>query len=251
MEARRFAEEKSEEESEEHIANDAMSFLLQFFGYPASKMDPTVLQHAVDLFYAPEMTAWRLNPGALSTLQALHARRYNLAIVANYNCDRVFQRIIDYLDLRPYLDICLCSASVEYRKPDEKIFNIVLERWDALPYEVVIVGDSLQHDVQGGIELGALTVHKTGLTTPQVQHDNSQIADSRFGPMHQSRICTSSRVLFKPGPRPETLPNLIPNLHFSAMECRLGGTRQMIYALHRLLSPFDPLIWLHKLLLFI
>jgi putative hydrolase of the HAD superfamily len=176
VEARRFAQEKSEQEQEEHIADDAMSFLLQFFGYPASKLDPAVLARAVDSFYAPEMTAWRLYKGALETLKQLHAGGYKLAVLANYNCDRVFQRMVDYLGIRPYLDVCLCSASVEYRKPDEKFFNIVLERWDVLPYEVVVVGDSLLHDVKGGLDLGALTVQCCFGTTPQVEHDNAQVS---------------------------------------------------------------------------
>ncbi len=157
VEARRFSEEKSEEENEEHIADDAMSFLLQFFGYPVSKMDPDVLRRAVDIFYAPEMTAWRLRPGAKDVLETLYNQGYKLAVIANYNCDRVFQRTIDYLGIRPYLDLCLCSAAVEYRKPDPQIFQIALDRWDALPYEVVIVGDSLREEIQGGIDLGALT----------------------------------------------------------------------------------------------
>ncbi len=177
VEARRFAQEKSEEEQEEHIADDAMSFLLQFFGYPASRMDPKVLQNAVDIFYAPEMTSWRLNPGALDALKILYAEGYKLAIIANYNCDRAFQRTIDYLGLRPYLDVCLTSASVEYRKPDEKIFNPVLERWGVLPYEVVLIGDSLLHDIKGGIELGALTVQCTIGTSAQVAFDNQQVAE--------------------------------------------------------------------------
>ncbi len=176
IEARRFAQEKSEEEAEEHIADDAMSFLVQFFGYPVSKMDPDVLRQAVDIFYAPEMTAWRLQPGALAAIQQLHAAQYKLAILTNYNCDRVFQRTIDYLGLRPYMDVVLASAAVEYRKPDEKFFNLVLERWDLLPYEVVVVGDSLAHDIRAGIELGALTVQTHFATDAQVAHDNAQLA---------------------------------------------------------------------------
>jgi FMN phosphatase YigB (HAD superfamily) len=176
IEARRFAEEKSEEEHEEHLADDALSFLLQFFGYPASKLDPAVLHQAVDRFYAPEMVSWRLRPGALETIQILHADGYKLALLTNYNCDRVFQRTIDFLGLRPYLDLCLSSASVEYRKPDSRFFQIVLDRWDALPYEVVVVGDSLRHDIAGGIDLGALTVLCRFGTTPQIEHDNSQLA---------------------------------------------------------------------------
>jgi len=177
VEARRFAQEKSEEEAEEHIADDAMSFLVQFFGYPASKMDPDVLRQAVDIFYAPEMTAWRLHPGVLDVLKTLQAEKYKLAILTNYNCDRVFQRTIDYLGLRPYMDSVLTSAAVEYRKPDERFYQLVLERWDLLPYEVVVVGDSLMHDIKGGIELGALTVQTTFETAAQVQHDNEQIAE--------------------------------------------------------------------------
>ncbi len=176
VEARRFAQEKSEEEAEEHLADDAMSFLIQFFGYPASKMDPTVLRNAVDIFYAPEMTAWRLHPGVIETLKRLQAEKYKLAILANYNCDRVFQRTIDYLGLRPYMDVVLTSAAVEFRKPDERFFNLVLERWEALPYEVVVVGDDLAHDIKGGIELGALTVQTTFATATQVAHDNAQVA---------------------------------------------------------------------------
>ncbi len=176
VEARRFAEEKSEEEKEEHIADDALSFLLQFYGYPTSRMDPQVLKQAVDIFYAPEMTAWRLLPGAKQTLQTLRAQGHKLALLANYNCDRVFQRTVDYLGLRAYFDVCLCSAAVEYRKPDTNFFRLVLDRWDALPYEVVVVGDSLLEDVQGGLELGALTVLVEGPSPAQIEQQNHTLA---------------------------------------------------------------------------
>jgi putative hydrolase of the HAD superfamily len=182
VEARRFAEEKSQEESEEHLADDALSFLLQFYGYPASRMDPAVLKQAVDIFYAPEMTAWRLAPHVKPALQALVDGGYKLALLANYNCDRVFQRMIDYLGLRPFFDVCLCSAAVEYRKPDANFFQIVLDRWDALPYEVVVVGDSLVDDIGGGLQLGGLTVWvdspggPAGPASAQVAHQNQTYA---------------------------------------------------------------------------
>ena len=59
---------------------------------------------------------------------------------------------------------------------NEKFFNLVLERWGALPYEVVVVGDSLLHDIKGGLDLGSLTVHCSFGATPQVLHDNAQAA---------------------------------------------------------------------------
>lgn len=178
VEARLFAEEKSEEEVEEHIADDAMSFLLQFFGYPVSKMDPDVLKRAVDLFYAPEMTAWQPVAQAVETLEVLKAEGYLLALFANYNCERVFQRMVDYLGFRPFLDMVIASVSVEYRKPDTTFFNLALEQWDLLPYEVVVVGDSLKHDIQGGLELGALTIQSLQQTSAQTEYDNAQLAET-------------------------------------------------------------------------
>ncbi|MBK8050316.1 MAG: HAD family hydrolase [Anaerolineales bacterium] len=176
VEARHFAEEKSAEENEEHLADDALSFLLQFFGYPASRMDPTVLRTAVDLFYAPEMTAWVLAPDALSMLSSLRNAGYRLALLANHNCDRVFQRAIDYLGIRNYFDVCLSSASVEYRKPDSRFLNIVVERWGAMPHEVIVVGDSIAQDVRAGLALGAWTILVSSGVAPQVAHDNLRFA---------------------------------------------------------------------------
>ncbi len=159
VEARIFAQTKSDDEQEEHVADDALSFLLQFFGYPASRMDGDVLRRAVDIFYAPEMSAWEAMPGALDLLRWLNAEGYRVALIANYACDRVFQRIVDYTGLRPFPDVCLCSGAVEWRKPGREIYESVLKRWDAEPYELVCVGDSLKHDIAGGLQLGALTVH--------------------------------------------------------------------------------------------
>ncbi len=159
VEARLFAQKKSDDEQEEHIATDTLSFLLQFFGYPASEMDPDVLERAVDLFYAPEMVAWEPLPGAHQVLQELVDQGYRLALIANFPHDRAFQRMVDYTGLRPYFDVCLSSAAVEWRKPARDIYDPILKRWDVEPYEVVCVGDSLQHDIAGGLELGARTVH--------------------------------------------------------------------------------------------
>lgn len=179
VEARRFAERKSADEAEEHIADDAMTFLLQFFGFPASRMDPDVLRRAVDIFYAHEMSAWRLRPDAKSTIRRLRDQGFRLALLTNYNADRVFQRTVDYLGLRPWFDLCISSAAVEYRKPDPAFFQIALDHWSVMPYEVVVVGDSLKDDIAGAIETGCLSVHlECESSPPQVLHDNRLLARS-------------------------------------------------------------------------
>ena len=177
IDARRFAQQKSEDEEEEHIANDTMSFLLQFCGYPASKMDEQVLKTSVDLFYAPEMTGWELLPGVMDTLTALRELGLELAILANYPCERVFQRTIDYLQLRDFFSVVLCSASFESRKPSSDLFEQVLKQWNLYPYEIAVVGDSLSEDIAGGLQLGALTVHaRVTATDAQTAYNNKRAA---------------------------------------------------------------------------
>ncbi len=176
IEARTFAESKSDEEQEEHIANDTLSFLLQFFNYPASRMDPNVLKSAVDMFYAPEMVAWQLLPHAKETLAELQSQGYKLALIAHHSCERVFQRMVDYLGLRPYFDLVVCSAGVEWRKPVPDIFQLAATRWDAMPHELVVVGDSLAHDILGGLELGTMTV-QTQLVPGLISEADALLAD--------------------------------------------------------------------------
>jgi FMN hydrolase / 5-amino-6-(5-phospho-D-ribitylamino)uracil phosphatase len=141
-------------------------------------LDPAILHQAVDIFYAPEMTAWQLYPHARETLSTLRDKGYRLGIAANYSCDRVFQRTVDFLSLRPYLDLCMTSASVEYRKPGADIFDIVLQQWDVLPYELVVVGDSLKHDISGAIELGALAVQTHFGSEAQTEFDNRRASNT-------------------------------------------------------------------------
>ena len=180
IESRTFAESKSAEEQEEHIANDTLSFLLQFFNYPASRMDPNVLKSAVDMFYAPEMVAWTLLPHAKEVLADLQKQGYKLALIANYSCERVFQRIVDYLGLRPYFDLVVCSAGVEWRKPVPDIFQLAATRWDAMPHEIVVVGDSLAQDILGGLEFGAFTV-QTRMVPGLISEEDATVAD-QIGP---------------------------------------------------------------------
>lgn len=182
LEARRFAQTKSEEEEEEHIANDTMSFLLQFCGYPASEMDEQVLKTSVDLFYAPEMIGWELLPGVTDTLTALKGMGLNLAVIANYPCERVFQRTIDYLQIRPFFSSVTCSASFEWRKPSSEIFQQVLKQWKMYPYEVAVVGDNLNEDIGGGLKLGAMTVRaQVTAADPQTTYNNER-AEKKIRP---------------------------------------------------------------------
>ncbi len=156
IDAFEFAEQKSAEEKEEHLADDVLRFLLQFQNL--GTLDQSAIKRAVDEYYLPEIKAWQMIPEAHSVLATLREAGYRIGIVENHACDRAFQQTVDRLGLRQLLDLSITSAAVEYRKPDRHIYEVALKAWDILPYELVVAGVHPINDIAPAIELGALSI---------------------------------------------------------------------------------------------
>ena len=165
MDARKFAAQKSAREMEEHKAEDTLAFLLQFVGYP--KADCALLTRAVEVFFQPEVAAYRPHPDAVATLRALHEQGYRLAVLSNATHDPLVQNLVDSLGFRPYLDVVVTSAAIEYRKPRPEAFNAVLDRWDIPGYEAVMVGDTVPEDIRGAQDVGMWAILANMTPNPQ------------------------------------------------------------------------------------
>lgn len=61
--------------------------------------------------------------------------------------------------LLPYFDTITDSSSVGVKKPDAKIFNHALTVAKVLPQEAVMIGDSLEADIQGALAVGMHAIH--------------------------------------------------------------------------------------------
>lgn len=116
-------------------------------GYP--DLDERLLAEAVKALFQYEETRWIAFPDALPTLEALRREGYRLGLVSNASDDALIQRLIRRLGFEPYLHPALNSAEVGIRKPDPRIFQLVLEEWGLEPREVVMVGDTLEADILG------------------------------------------------------------------------------------------------------
>ena len=71
------------------------------------------------------------------------------------------ERLIDQARLRPWLDPIVISANVGVRKPNPRIFKIVLDYWQLPPDRVVMVGDMLGADILGAHHAGMRGVWAT------------------------------------------------------------------------------------------
>ncbi len=158
LEALQFAARKSALEQEEHLATDTLTFLLQFYDYP--RLDPGLVQAAVDRVFTPWVQAQRLHPGARDVLRTLRRRGMRVGILANAQHDRAVREVVVRLGLDEVVDLVVTSGeeAERPRKPNVAAWAPFWEAWDMFPYEAVMVGDDLVEDILGALNAQMWTV---------------------------------------------------------------------------------------------
>lgn len=80
-------------------------------------------------------------------------KRYKLALISN--CIMTTGPMLDALNIRSYFDAIILSYEVGFRKPEQEIFAMALERLDARPEEAIMIGDEERQDMAGAAGIGA------------------------------------------------------------------------------------------------
>jgi len=57
-------------------------------------------------------------------------------------------------NLKQYFDVVVCSEETGHKKPHKDVFNLAMQLADATPNESVMIGDSYEADVIGGLKAG-------------------------------------------------------------------------------------------------
>lgn len=131
----------------EYTASYLIATTLADLGAPAPS--PDLLAEAARAYFAYSETLYQLMPGAHETLRELRAAGLRLGLISNASDDDNVQRLIDNARLREYFDPILVSAAVGLRKPNPRIFELVLAAWGLPPTAVTMVGDTLGADILG------------------------------------------------------------------------------------------------------
>lgn len=168
-EARTWMWRESYRSGRQYLCTEAIARASAELGWPS---DPAFLQDAVDAFFAPEVATVRAYPDAAPTLAALSRRGYRLGLISNASDHGLVERAMAGLGLAPLLDPIVSSAGFGRIKPDAGIFRFVLDAWGLPPEEAVMVGDSLDADIEGAQALGLRAI----LTTMQPNPNNPRLA---------------------------------------------------------------------------
>jgi HAD superfamily hydrolase (TIGR01662 family) len=96
-------------------------------------------------------------------IRELHARGLKIGLISNIQrCLATFQA---HFALEGLFSAAISSASHGYMKPHPSIFQAALEQVGVPPHEAAMVGDSLDHDIEGARRIGmrGILVSRSGM----------------------------------------------------------------------------------------
>jgi len=99
---------------------------------------------------------WVLFPETLDVLQELKNRRLRLGVISNFD-DRIY-KVMESLHIRHFFDAVVLSSETGYSKPDRGIFVAAVDAIGLPVSDILLVGDSLEDDVEAGIRVGLTSV---------------------------------------------------------------------------------------------
>lgn len=137
-----------------------------------------LLVEGMDIFYGVLVEDRRLVPGTIEMLDMVKEKGYAIGLVSDvaWGLPSDYpQRDMAHFQLVDFFDDMVFSTDVGLRKPHPKMFKIALSNLGADANRSVFVGNSLQCDVKGALEVGMTAVlKKSDYYTP----DDSIVPDA-------------------------------------------------------------------------
>ena len=96
--------------------------------------------------------------GTRPTLRRLRALGLRMAVLSNHHNPHALLRHLSELGIDTYFSRIVISADTGLRKPDPRFFELCLERMRVRPAEAVLVGDSVEYDIEGAKKAGLWTI---------------------------------------------------------------------------------------------
>ncbi|GCE25597.1 hypothetical protein KDA_10810 [Dictyobacter alpinus] len=101
-------------------------------------------------------TSWQLYPDVYGTLKTLHDRGYTLGVISDWGIS--LGPILREMQLTQFFDCVLISAATRHAKPSPTLYDLALQRANAIPDYSIHIGDSYINDVIGARAVGITPV---------------------------------------------------------------------------------------------
>ena len=116
-----------------------------------------LIDRVSELYIQRLSTHTELFEGTVSVLEYLSSK-YILHIITN-GFEHVQQRKIENSGIARFFKIVLTAEKIGFKKPHPTIFLSALRTAEVLPEHAMMIGDSLEADIQGALKLGMQAIH--------------------------------------------------------------------------------------------
>ena len=144
---------------EEKVTKEALRYgrLKDAFNAININVEDDMINH-LSVAYIDHLTTFNhLFDGTLDILNYLKDK-YELHIITN-GFEEAQERKMDNANIKSYFKTITNSEMVGVKKPNPKIFNFALDSAKASPTESVMIGDSLEADIEGAHSIGMETIY--------------------------------------------------------------------------------------------
>lgn len=108
-----------------------------------------------------------LFPDTIELLEYLKAGRYQLHMITN-GFEKTQYSKLENSGLAPYFDVVITSEGSNSLKPHKEIFTYAFTKTGATPDNSIMIGDTIDVDILGGLNAGMDTVHVNHLTRERI-----------------------------------------------------------------------------------
>lgn len=142
--------------------------------------DAKLMDFGLENFYAVLLEGREIVPGTEAMLQTVKRMGYGIGLVSDvaWGLPSYFPlKDMRFYGLDDYFDDMVFSTDVGLRKPNPKIFEIALQNLGSSPEESIFVGNNLQADVKGALDVGMTAVLKR---SNFYSHDDSIVPSAKI-----------------------------------------------------------------------
>lgn len=136
-----------------------------WIGYYMTLLRPFTIEHDEPHLYQlacaineefGKHTNWEIYPDVYNTLDTLRAHNYSLGVISDWGI--ALGPILREHHLTQYFDCLLISAVARHAKPSPALYELALQRANAIPDYSIHIGDSYVQDVLGARAVGITPV---------------------------------------------------------------------------------------------
>lgn len=114
---------------------------------------PLLIALGMITYHNVKFALLRLFPETMSTLIYLKSKGYHLGVISNGVTIKQWEKLIR-LGLHHFFDEVVTSQEAGVEKPDERIFQLALDKMGCKAEKSVMIGNKFSDDISGAINIG-------------------------------------------------------------------------------------------------